>query len=228
MLPQNLDQPSDDEVANSTTVDLVSREPQLGVGDRGIIEAKITIGKPQVGDVDVEDLGALAPDPPSWAVHLLYVPFTLHELDGSRMVSRMRFELSTSDEHVTAYDLFPSSVTGSEERTVTFSLSPSLKFQEVVELSVGELKREVKSVTLVPEVDSFGAGESRFYWVHRPPVGLKSVRVGRKHGLAVLQVPANRDRVSLHAAWSVDVQRPYLGRLHTTTASADTRLAVRL
>ena len=221
-LPPSLDEvtPAD---ADGEGLELVRVADQLGPEPRRLIEGRVTIGRVQSGILaPVSSASPLVPDPARWDLWAVWIPFTLHPLEGDRLLSRLQLAVSLGDTDSTAYDLFPSDVTGTVQTTVSFSLSPSLKIASGPEVSVGEFSRSRTTVTLVPEIDAFGVGERDFFWVHSPPAGTDGVPAGTKHAIAVVQAPRARDELEMTITWLAELRRSFLGHQRSVQATGAT------
>ena len=219
--------PSLDEVtlagADSEGLELVRVADQLGSEPRHLIEGRVTVGRVQSGILaQASSADPLVPDPARWDLWAVWIPFTLHPLEGDRLLARLRLAVSLADTDSTAYDLFPSNVTGAVQTTVSFSLSPSLKIASGPEMSIGGFSRSRTTVTLVPEIDAFGVGERDFSWVHSPPADTDGVPVGTKHAIAVVQAPRVRDDLEMTITWSAELRHSFLGRQRTIQATGAT------
>ena len=64
-----------------------------------------------------------------------------------------------------AHDLFPLNVMHNEERNLRLKLSPTVKFEKMMEIGLGEIGLDMKYDVIVPEVIAFGIGETNFGWI---------------------------------------------------------------
>ena len=102
---------------------------------------------------------------------------------GDSTIESLEFSVSVvSSEDIqnapVAHDLFPLNVSHTEERNLKLKLSPNVKFEKQIEVSLGEIAIDMKYQVVVPEVIAFGIGETNFGWILRgssrwPLVGIR-------------------------------------------------------
>ena len=102
---------------------------------------------------------------------LVQFAFSLTPPEGST-ISNTQFYVKVGptggDENATvAHDLSPLSITHSEESNVKVKLAPSLRFEKIAEVSLGEVSFDLKYAVLTPEITAFGMGEAEFGWMLR-------------------------------------------------------------
>lgn len=138
----------------------------------------LSIGRPVWYDLHQYSLQSISNDNPllrdllaRYDMFLVQFAFSLTPPEGST-ISNTQFYVKIcppgDDESTTvAYDLSPLSIIHSDERNVKFKLAPSLKFEKIVDVSLGEASFDLKYAVLTPEITAFGVGEAEFGWMLR-------------------------------------------------------------
>lgn len=110
--------------------------------------------------------------------------------------------LTGGDETSTvAHDLSPLSIAHFEESNVKVKLAPSLKFEKIVDVGLGEVSFDIKYSVLTPEITGFGVGEAEFGWMltgssQWPLQGVRSFHAILKQPRASQPIPIELHLVS--------------------------------
>lgn len=117
----------------------------------------------------------------------------------AEMIASAHFVVTTesegSDGSTVAHDLLPMNVVNEEKSSVSFKLSPSLKFEKKIELGLGEVSTTVEFVSLEPEIVAFGLGAARFGWMMRP--SRRQRLLGVRSFFALLKCPRGVTKVPI-------------------------------
>lgn len=191
-----------------TSLDLYSEEATLG-GTRlqRIVEGKITIGQPRVRFLSSSQpvLGKI-----EWDYYSVYIPYTLHRLDGDRHYEVVVFQVTLKGPRSIAYDIFPSDSIKAETKVrKNLSYSADMKFNiKAFEVGAGTTTQDTNEYVLfTPLFTSFGKGESQFYWEHKGFKG-QAVATGIKHAAIVLRVPHGVRQIKADLDYRADVFDP--------------------
>ncbi len=196
------------------TVDIVSKQGRLGgEGDLPVREGRASVGKPRVYDLP-EPTAHLQPlsQGERWRYYLAVFPFTLHPPLHGRRFLEMTFTVVLPDSRATAFQLWPDRIVSEEDVTKSsdIGLTVSLPGGKAGGPVDGELsanaKQIVKFTRLRPVITAFGNGQSRFYWRYTGSSGVP-LDPGDRLTAAVLQVPADVERLDATVEWSVDLER---------------------
>jgi hypothetical protein len=185
-----------------------------GAGTRGVVGSEIrevvperpliTVGEPQYWNVARVYKDEAKPTPAVMRQMLADSDFFLvrfacsFNLKTSMNVDWARFEVALSSRRPETaqpicFDLYPMEVYEEQQREVSVKISPSLKFADTVEASLGEAALEVKYNKLVPVITALGIQEPIFSWEMRQ-TGEYPVR-GARWFTALLKVPRDAQGV---------------------------------
>ncbi len=107
-----------------------------------------------------------------WLVRLAC---TLHKPSGQLHLTEVQQTLTLSprsrqegDAAAYAFSLYPERLDVEQKGELSATLGPELKFGAAVSLKAGELGAKIEFKQVFPVIQSFGAGESKPYWLFRP------------------------------------------------------------
>jgi hypothetical protein len=198
--------------------DLFSVDQALGAEDhaRGVREGGIAVRHPAVYDLRSGDFPTLGrrKDAHLWHFLLVHFRFDLEELPGGRHYERARFTVQLGDVRSIAVALHPEHVNTQTdvERSRTFTLGPSLTFEGIGEVSLGEVTfgRRFSYTQLQPVITSSGNGHHVFAWSYRAQKDVGLVAAGRAT-FAVLQIPRRLEELEFSFDTEVVIKRRVLG-----------------
>jgi hypothetical protein len=194
---------------------LYSEDMTLGTPEapKKIIEGVVRIGKYHV--IPLAAPPELGLKPEAWSLHLIELPFTLEKAPGERSYAQLIFRVKLADVNVTAYDLFPPSLTEARKQSLKFGLTPKLKFAW---LDVGaDFSYQAEFETLRPRITVFDVGRSDFRWEYE---GTSSAPVmpGTRYALIVLEAPSKVTQVTGEIHVQAVVQKGWGELLRTVPA----------
>lgn len=172
---------------------LYSEDITLGTpqAPKKIIEGVVRTGKHHV--IPLPARPELGIKPEEWRLYLIELPFTLDKAPGDKSYQQLVFRIRLTDEAVTAYDLFPPSVTEERQQSLKFGLSPKLKFQW---FDVGaDLSYQREFTVLKPKITVYDVGRSEFHWEYEGTL-TAPILPGTRYALIVLEVPNDVTQVS--------------------------------
>jgi len=152
----------------------------------------------------------LAPDRKKWDLYLAYLPFSLHPAPGKAYYEELTFFIDLATPDAIAYDLFPDGIISEVEETKTYTLSPQVTFKEV-EISLGQVSRQIQFKGLHPTITAFGKNENKFYWIHQGFKEQKAVIPESKHAAVILQVPRGTSFVEGKIYYNIIIVKKMVG-----------------
>ena len=157
------------ELIASTTTRAINRaqRPIVTIGQPEIWSVSDALEN-QVGQKWVPPMG----DASYWLVRLAC---TLREPSGLQSITEAQETLylhpqnsRAGDGIVYAYSLFPERLSIEDKVEFNISLGPQIKFADGSEFKAGELGAKIDYRKVFPAIQSYGAGESRPYWIFKP------------------------------------------------------------
>jgi hypothetical protein len=145
-------------------------------------------------------------------------------LDFARFVVKLLKD--ADDQQALAYDLYPKTVVQERKKSLSITLSPSVKFSEV-EASIGSADFALEYQELVPVISTAGAGEAVADWSYEGVQGIPLV--GSKWMHMVIRAPIGMKRCDAQLGISADVRaRTWLFGAHLKKQGYQSGLGVRL
>ena len=140
----------------------------------------VTIGQPEiwsVSDALENEVGQKWVPPMGYDTNywLVRLACTLRKPSGLQSITEAQKTLylhpqnsRAGDGTVYAYSLFPERLSIEDKVEFNISLGPQIKFADGSEVKAGELSAKIDYRKVFPVIQSYGAGESRPYWIFKP------------------------------------------------------------